>query len=68
MDPEQLEYVADEIQALHRSMKNVMEIAFSISPLLALSTHGWSSRSLNSVYLLRVGHLKLDSILVFIDE
>lgn len=55
MDPQQLEDVSNEIQALHRSIKNVIEMAFSISPLLALSTQGWSGRSLNSVYLLRVG-------------
>jgi hypothetical protein len=32
----------------------VIEIAFAISPLLALSTTGWASASSNSVYLLRV--------------
>jgi hypothetical protein len=54
MDPQQLEDVSNEIQALHRSIKNVMEIVFSISPLLALSTLGWSWRSINSIYLVRV--------------
>jgi hypothetical protein len=55
MDPQQLEDVSSEIQSLHRSMKNAIEIVFAISPLLALSTQGWSTRSLNSVYLIRVG-------------
>lgn len=54
MEPEQLEEVSNEIQALHRSIKNVAEIVFAVSPLLALSTHGWASISLNSIYLLRV--------------
>ena len=31
-----------------------MEIVFVVSPLLALSTHGWYSKSTNSIYLLRV--------------
>jgi hypothetical protein len=54
MDPQQLEDVTNEIQVLHRSIKNAIEIVFAISPLLALSTHGWAGRSLNSVFLLRV--------------
>ena len=54
MDPQQLEDVSNEIQALHRSIKNVIEIVFAISPLLALSTRGWGSTSVNSSYLLRV--------------
>jgi len=54
MDPQQFEDVANEIQSLHRSIKNVTEISFAISPLLALSTRGWASKSLNSVYLVRV--------------
>ena len=54
MDPQQLEEVTHEMESLHRSMKNVIEITFAISPLLALSTQGWASKSLSSVYLLRV--------------
>jgi hypothetical protein len=54
MDPQQLEDISKEIQALHKSMKNVMEMAFAVSPLLALSTHGWASKAINSMYLLRV--------------
>jgi len=61
MDPQQLEDVSNEIQALHRSIKNVIEIVFAISPLLALSTQGWASKSLNSVYLLRVGRVQVIS-------
>jgi hypothetical protein len=54
MDPQQLEDVTNEMESLHRSMKNVIEIMFAISPLLALSTQGWASKSVGSVYLLRV--------------
>jgi hypothetical protein len=54
MDEQQLEDVSNEIQVLHRSIKNAIEIVFAISPLLALSTHGWASKSFNSVYLVRV--------------
>jgi hypothetical protein len=68
MDPQQFEYVSNKIQAMHRSIKNVMEITFSVSPLLALSTRGWAWRSLNSLYLLRVGLIQLGSIVMFIDE
>jgi len=59
MDPQQLEDVSNEIQALHRSIKNVIEIVFAISPLLALSTQGWGSKSVNSVYLLRVSRIQV---------
>jgi hypothetical protein len=34
-----------------------MEIVFAISPLLALSTHGWDSKSVNSTYLLKVSNI-----------
>jgi hypothetical protein len=54
MDPQQLEDVSNAIEALHKSIKNAIEVAFAVSPLLALSTHGWASKSFNSVYLLRV--------------
>ena len=40
MDPQQFTDVSEAIQTLHRAMKNVMEIVFAASPLLALSTHG----------------------------
>ena len=53
MDVEQLEDITNEIASLHKSMKNLMEIVFTFSPLLALSTHGWS-RAYNSIYLIRV--------------
>ena len=55
MDPQQLEDVTNGIKALHRSIKNVSEIVFAISPLLALSPRGWGGKtSVNSAYLLRV--------------
>jgi hypothetical protein len=54
MEPQQLEDISNEIEALHKSIKNAIEIVFAISPLLALSTQGWASKSYNRVYLLRV--------------
>jgi hypothetical protein len=54
MDPQQFEDICNEMQTLHKSMKNAMEIVFATSPLLALSTHGWASKSYHSTYLLRV--------------
>jgi len=66
MEPQQFEEIASEIQILHKSMKNVIEIAFAISPLLALSTHGWASKSCNSTYLLRVSDIAV-LLLAFID-
>ena len=57
MDPVQFEELTMEIQSLHKGMKNVMDIVFAMSPLLALSTHGWASKSCNSTYLLRVSNV-----------
>lgn len=57
MEPHQLEEISNEIQFLHKSMKNLMEVAFATSPLLALSTHGWRQKSFNGTYLLRVGDI-----------
>ena len=54
MDTQQLEDISNEIQSLHKPMKNIIEIVFAASPLLALSTHGWASQTLHSTYLLRV--------------
>jgi hypothetical protein len=54
MDSAQLEEIANEIEALHKSIKNVIEISFAISPLLVLSTQGWTWRNIHRVYLLRV--------------
>jgi hypothetical protein len=54
MEPSKLEEIADEIQALHKSMKNLIEIVFAISPLLVVSTHGWTWYGTNRNYLLRV--------------
>jgi hypothetical protein len=54
MDTSQLDEIATEIEALHKSMKNLIEIAFALSPLMLLSTQGWSWRNIHRVYLLRV--------------
>lgn len=56
MDSPQFEEISDQLKLLHKSMKNVMEIVFAMSPLLALSTHGWDAKSLHSTYLLRVSN------------
>jgi len=53
MEQQQFEEISSEVQALHKSMKNIMEIVFATSPLLALSTHGWAWKS-HSTYLLRI--------------
>jgi hypothetical protein len=40
---------------LHKPMRNIIQIVFAVSPLLALSPHGWGpTRSIHGVYLLRV--------------
>jgi hypothetical protein len=57
MDPQQFEDISAEMQTLHKSMKNLIEIVFAISPLLALSTHGWDFHSVHSTYLLRVSNI-----------
>jgi len=54
MSPQQFEEISNEIERLHKPMKNMIEIVFATSPLLALSTHGWSSSNYHSTYLLRV--------------
>ena len=54
MEKEHFEEVSKEIQTLHKSMKNIIEMVSATSPLLALSTHGWASTRCNSNFLLRV--------------
>lgn len=54
MDSNQLGEISFEIETLHKSMKNMIEIMFAISPLLALSSRSWATRSVHSSYLLRV--------------
>ena len=54
MEKEQFEDVSKEIQILHKSMKNIIEMVSATSPLLVLSTHGWASTACNSNFLLRV--------------
>jgi hypothetical protein len=63
MDPQQFEEVSYEIETLHKSIKNVMEIVFAISPLLAISSHGWT-KSCHSTYLLRVSDISVYYLLV----
>jgi len=62
MGQQQFEEISNEMQNLHKSMKNLMEIVFATSPLLALSTHGWSGRFIKSTFLLRVS----DVLVVFL--
>jgi hypothetical protein len=54
MESQPFEEITHEMKNLHRSMKNIIEIVFASSPLLALSTHGWGWKSCHSSYLLRV--------------
>ena len=68
MDPEQFQDIANTIHSLHKSMKNVMEIVFAISPLLALSTYGWGRNYyVHSTYLLRVSSV-LDFFMAIIND
>jgi len=60
-----LEELSEEIKELHKSMKNIIEIVFAISPLMVLSTYGWGWRSTNSTYLLRVSDLYFKSWQLF---
>jgi hypothetical protein len=48
LDPHQFEDISNEVQLLGQSIKNVMEFAFAISLLLAISTHGWDTISIHS--------------------
>jgi hypothetical protein len=59
MDAGHLEEISQEIQTLHKSMKNVIEIVFAISPLMALSTRGWASKNYHSTFLLRVSDVEV---------
>jgi hypothetical protein len=61
MDSQLLVELTEEIKELHKSMKNIFEIAFAVSPLMTLSTFGWAWRSTNSSYLLRVSDLSFPS-------
>ena len=54
MEQDQLDEISNGIETLRKSMKNLMEISFAISPLMILSSHGWMSPSCHSVYLLKV--------------
>lgn len=52
-----MDEISNEIEGLHKAMKNIIQIVFAISPLLALSTHGWTWRATNATYLLRVSNI-----------
>jgi hypothetical protein len=54
MEERQLDEISDEIKCLHKAMKNIIEVVFATSPILAISTHGWGSKTIHSTYLLRV--------------
>ena len=55
MEQSQFEELSKEIQALHKPMKNIIQLVFATSPLLVLSTHGWGVwKSTPGNYLLRV--------------
>jgi hypothetical protein len=55
VDQAQLEEISVEMQLLHSQMKNMMDYVFAISPLLALSTTGWS-RQISGAHLLKVSY------------
>ena len=57
MEPSELDQISNEIQGIHKAMKNITEIVFATSPLLALSPSGWSWKNFNCCYLLRVSGL-----------
>lgn len=54
MDPLQFEEISNEIQMLYKPMKNIIEMVFATSPLMALSTHGGDYQYIHSTFLLRV--------------
>ena len=68
MDMQQFEEISNEMQILHKSIKNMMEVVFATSPLLALSTHGWASKSYHSTYLLRVSNVLVTSFAFIKDQ
>jgi hypothetical protein len=53
LDESEFEEILSEMDTLHKSIKNIMEFVFATSPLLALSTSGWT-RAIQGTYLLRV--------------
>jgi hypothetical protein len=59
MSPEEFEDISKEMEQMHKSMKNAMEMVFATSPLLALQTGGWSRRSHHGTTLLRVSNAYL---------
>jgi hypothetical protein len=68
MDPEQFQDFVNTAFGMHKSMKNLIEIVFAISPLLALSTHGWGRNyNFHSAFLLRVSGV-LDFFMAIIND
>ena len=67
LERKQFEEIVNIVKILHKAMKNLIEIIFTTSPLLALSTHGWASKFRHRVFLVRVsGFLFLLSILTIL--
>lgn len=62
LNVDEFDDVCTEMESMHKSMKNAMEMVFSTSPLLALQTRGWASKSIHSTYLLRVSDLVAKSL------
>jgi hypothetical protein len=54
MDLQEFEDISNEIERIHKPMKNAMEMVFATSPILALQTCGWGTKSYHSTSLLRV--------------
>jgi hypothetical protein len=67
LDPQQFEDISNEMKTLHKSMKNLIEVVFATSPLLALSTQGWATKNQHRTYMLRVSDF-LVFFLTFIND
>ena len=61
METQQLDELLSDIASFHKQIKNLVEIAFAISPLLIIATHGWGTNwSIHSSFLLRVSNALSD--------
>ena len=65
---QELEDLFNDLETMHKSIKNAMEMIFATSPLLALQTRGWAWRSHHSTYLLRVSDGVLVSLALIEDQ
>jgi hypothetical protein len=54
MNEAEFEDTSNEMESMHKAMKNAMEMVFATSPLLALQTGGWATRIHHRTHLLRV--------------